>query len=166
MSAAEVRVKVDVRDHVKPGAKFFEWEKKGVPVRLELGPRDLESGQVVMVRRDLGKDGKAHLPMDGLAAAVAMSLGEMQQALFHRAKAFRDENTTELFDYAALEERLTGDLGFVVAWWCGGEACETKVKADTTATIRVIPYDRTAEVGSCIVCGENAASKAVWARAY
>jgi prolyl-tRNA synthetase len=166
LAAAGVRSKVDDRDHLKPGAKFFEWEKKGVPVRIELGPRDIESGSAVVVRRDTGKEGKESISIDALAARVPEMLTDLQQALFDRAKARLDAETYDIDEYGALTERLNGDLGFVRADWCGSEACEAKVKEDTTATIRVIPEEGEGIEGSCVVCGESATLRPVWARSY
>jgi prolyl-tRNA synthetase len=164
--AAGVRIRVDDRDHLKPGAKFFEWEKKGVPVRMELGPRDLENRQVVLVRRDLGKAGKEFAPMEGLAARLPGIFKEMQQALFDRALANRREHTVDIDSWDGLREVLNGDLAFVHAHWCGSAECEAKVKDETTATIRVVPAAGEDNPGTCVVCGAAARRKPVWARAY
>lgn len=161
-----VRIKVDDRDHLKPGAKFFEWEKKGVPIRIELGPRDLAARQVVLARRDLGKAGKEALPMEGLAARLPGILEQMQQALFDQALKLRQEHTMDVGAWAELVEVLNGDLAFVNAHWCGSEECEARVKNETTATIRVVPDEGEDNHGECVVCGKNADRKPVWARSY
>jgi len=161
-----VRVKLDDRDHLKPGAKFYEWERKGVPVRMEMGPRDVEADQVVFTRRDLGKAGKTDARTSAVPDAVEAALGEMQKALFDRALAFREENTHDLDDWDGMRDLLNGDLGFANARWCGRVECEEKVKAETTATIRVIPEDDSGDPGPCVVCGEAAKLRPVWARSY
>jgi prolyl-tRNA synthetase len=161
-----IRMRLDDRDHVKPGAKFFEWEKKGVPVRIELGPRDLAAGKVVLVRRDTGKAGKEDAPIEGLAARLPGIMDDLQQSLFDKALAHRLENTLDLDTYEEMLTVLNGDLGFVNADWCGGAECEAKVKADTTATIRVIPEEGGEARGACVVCGKPGTARPVWARAY
>jgi prolyl-tRNA synthetase len=161
-----VRTKIDERDHLKPGAKFFEWEKKGVPVRLEIGPRDVDSGKVTAVRRDTGKAGKTELPIAGLARFLGEYLEEIQQGLFDRALENREAHTHDVEGYDGLVEILNGELGFVRARWCESEECEAKVKDETTATIRVIPEDATDDPGPCAVCGADSRLRPVWARAY
>ncbi len=161
-----VRIKVDDRDHLKPGAKFFEWEKKGVPLRIELGPRDLAAKKVVLARRDLGKAGKEDLPMDGLAVRLPGILEQMQQGLFERALKNRQDHTVDIDSWGDLVEVLNGELAFVNAHWCGSEECEVKVKSKTTATIRVVPDEGEHNQGACVVCGRDADRKPVWARSY
>jgi len=164
--AAGIRAKADDRDHLKPGAKFFEWEKKGVPVRIELGPRDIEAGTAVLVRRDTGKAGKESVPIDSLAALIPGILEDLQRSLFDAAKARMEAETYDISDYGEMAGRLNGDLGFVRADWCGSEACEAKVKQETTATIRVIPEEGEGIDGTCVVCGEKAELRPVWSRSY
>ncbi|MHC4472991.1 MAG: proline--tRNA ligase [Planctomycetota bacterium] len=166
LHAAGIRARVDDRDHLKPGAKFFEWEKKGVPVRLELGPRDVDAGHVVLVRRDQGKAGKAEVAIAALPERIGSILEEVQQGLYDRALENRETHTHDVEEYGAFEEILNGDLGFVRARWCESEDCEAKVKDETTATIRVIPEDDRDAPGKCVVCGEEARLRPIWARAY
>ncbi len=140
-----VRVKVDWNETTTPGYKFNEWELRGVPLRVEVGPRDVRDGQAVVVRRDTrAKEAVAH---SALAARVQTLLDEMQQALYDRAVRFRAEHTHWASDYAEFQ-RLIEDRGFIEAWWCGNAACETQIKNDTKATIRCIPLDQSAHPGS------------------
>src|SRR5690606_28771534 len=134
------RVFVDRRDDKTPGWKFNEWEMKGVPVRLEIGPRDVAQEQVIAVRRDTGE--KQPLPISGLADAIPTLLDEIQQSLFAAAKKMLDENTVTVDSYDVLKERVAASAGFSRAYWCGSEECETQVKAETKATIRCIPFDQ------------------------
>lgn len=161
----DVRVKVDDRDGYSPGWKFNEWELKGVPLRIEIGPRDVEKGEVVLARRDQpGKEGKSSIPLAGISEAVSDTLTAIQSALLQRATNFRDENTSEATDYDQL--KTTVATGFSRAWWCGNPSCEDQVKADTQATTRCMPLDQPGGDGECIVCGESAKEITVFARAY
>ena len=118
MSDAGIRVKMDEREGVSPGFKFNDWEMRGVPLRLELGPKDVAKGSVVLARRDRpGKEGKAFVPQQGIAAAVAQMLEEIQKALYDRALAFRKANTAEPADYEEFKKAV--EKGFAFAWWCG-----------------------------------------------
>jgi len=161
---ASLRVRVDDREEHRPGYKFNEWELKGVPVRVEVGPRDLDAGQVTVVRRDSGEKEACALP-DAVARITAL-MDEIQAGLFRDAVEFRERHTFRTGDYGEMSALLEDPGGFVVAGWCGGEECETKVKADTKATIRYLPLDPHPVEGSCIVCGERAAEEASWALAY
>lgn len=158
------RVFVDRRDDKTPGWKFNEWEMKGVPVRLEIGPRDVAQEQVIAVRRDTGE--KQPLPISGLADAIPTLLDEIQQSLFAAAKKMLDENTVTVDSYDVLKERVAANAGFSRAYWCGSEECETQVKAETKATIRCIPFDQPGVPGTCIVCGGASEQEVIWARAY
>ncbi len=159
------RVHVDEREEMTPGYKFNEWEMRGVPLRLEIGPRDLKADQVVLARRDVpGREGKSPAPTAGLAAAVRDALDAVQAALLERAVAFREERTCEPADYDGLREAL--GRGFALAWWCGSPECEARVKEETRATTRCIPFEQPEGGGACVVCGQPAAERAVWARAY
>ena len=161
---AGIRVRLDDRDGLRPGFKFNEWERKGVPVRVEIGPRDLDAGQVTLARRDTGE--KEPCPMAGVPGRVRTLLDEVQRRLFEDAGAFRDAHTFRAADYGEMRTLLEEPGGFVVGGWCGGEACETRVKADTKATIRLLPLDPEPVEGTCIVCGEPATERATWAIAY
>jgi prolyl-tRNA synthetase len=163
--AADVRVKMDTREGFSPGFKFNDWEMRGVPLRIELGPKDVAKGSVVLARRDRpGKEGKSFVPRNGLAAAVIQALGEIQQALYDRALAFRDANTHDPKDYAAFKQAV--EKGFAFSFWCGSADCEAKIKEETKATMRCIPLEQPGGSGTCIFCGQPARERAIFARAY
>jgi prolyl-tRNA synthetase len=164
--AGRYRLKVDDREEVTPGFKFNEWELRGVPLRIEIGPRDVEKQSVVLARRDVpGRPGKAFVPMEGIADAVGDMLETIQVAMLADATAFRDANIHEAQTYDALKE-IVAD-GWARAYWCGDPACETRIKEDTKATSRNIPLDQEgAGAGVCVVCGDPAEEWAYWARAY
>ena len=165
MLGQNARLKVDNRDEYSPGWKFNEWELKGVPLRIEIGPRDIAKEQVVIARRDVpGRDGKSFVPLAGLADAVPDMLKDIQNSLLTRATEFRDANISEPADYDSFQEAVT--QGFARAWWCGEVACEDKVKDDTRATTRCIPSDQPGGSGACIVCGKPAGEITIFARAY
>lgn len=160
-----VRLKVDDREGYTVGWKFNEWELRGVPLRLEIGPKDVAQGQVALARRDVpGREGRAFVPQEGLAARVNDLLADIQRSLFERAVAFRAAHTFYPKTYD--EFRQAVENGFAWAWWCGDEACENRVKEDTKATTRCIPLDQPGGTGRCIVCGRPADEMAVFARAY
>jgi len=160
-----VRLKVDDREEYSPGWKFNEWELRGVPLRIEIGPRDVAQEQVVLARRDRpGRAGKSSVPLAGLAGAVTDALTLIQNDLLGRATEFRDANTREPADYEAFKEAVA--QGFARAWWCGALACEDKIKEETKATTRCIPFEQPASAGHCLVCGGEAREVAIFARAY
>jgi prolyl-tRNA synthetase len=162
---AEIRVKVDEREGVTPGYKFNDWEMRGVPLRIEIGPKDVAKGSVALARRDKpGKEGKSFVPRAGLAQHVAKTLVEIQAALFDRALAFRKANTVEPHDYA--EFRAAVENGFAFCFWCGQSACEEKIKEDTKATLRCIPLEQPGGSGTCVACGAASTEKAIFAKAY
>jgi prolyl-tRNA synthetase len=160
-----VRVQLDDRDMYTPGWKFAEWEMRGVPLRLEIGPKDIEKGQVLLARRDTRE--KIPTPMEGLAGRVRELLDSIQQSLFDRARQFRDDHTTSTDSYDEFKTILEGRPGFVVSPWCGDEACEAQIKADTQATVRNLPFDAPKPAGrNCIKCGRPAVATAYFAKAY
>ena len=161
-----VRIHVDDRDAYSPGWKFNEWEMRGVPLRIEIGPRDVQQSQVMLVRRDLaGRARKQASPIgDGLADAVRSMLDEIQKNLYQQALGFREEHTHYPEDYEAFREAVAE--GFASVWWCGDAACEAQIKEDTKATLRCIPLEQESGSGTCIRCGEKAHERAVFARAY
>jgi prolyl-tRNA synthetase len=163
LATSGIRVTLDERDE-RPGWKFAEWELRGVPLRLEIGPKDIEKAQVLIVRRDSRE--KTGVPMEGLPGRVRGMLDEVQQALFRRALEFREAHTQRVSSYDAFKEVMDGRPGFVIAPWCGSEGCEAQIKADTQATIRNIPIDGAAATGSCIRCGSHPAVEAWFAKAY
>ncbi len=163
--AAGIRVKMDEREGVSPGFKFNDWEMRGIPLRLEIGPKDVAKGSVVLARRDRpGKDGKAFVQQQGLAASVAPLLEEIQKSLYDRALAFRLANTFEPATYD--EFRSAVERGFAFSWWCGSSECEANIKEETKATMRCIPLEQPGGSGKCIHCGLPANEKAIFARAY
>ena len=164
--AARYRVTMDDREGLTPGFKFNEWELRGVPLRVEIGPRDVEQESVVLARRDVpGRAGKSPVPMAGLDQAVGEMLDVIQAGMLAAATAFRDAHIHEAEDYQHLTQIVTE--GWASAYWCGNPACESKIKDDTKATSRNIPQDQQDRgSGSCIVCGGPAEEWAYWARAY
>ena len=159
------RLKVDDRSEVTPGFKFNEWEMRGVPLRIEIGPKDVEKGSVALARRDLpGKAGKSFVSQNGLATQVEHTLQQIHQALFDRALAFRQANTHDPQSYAELVDAMQS--GWALSWWCERAECEARVKEDSKATTRCIPLEQPDGVGRCIVCNEPAQRKVYFARAY
>jgi prolyl-tRNA synthetase len=165
LKEAGIRVKVDDREQLSPGFKFNDWEMRGVPLRIEIGPKDVEKGSVAMARRDiLGRDGKSFVPQDGLADTVKETLETIQANMFETAKKFRDENIHDPANYDELKKVV--EKGWALSWWCESAECEAKVKEDTKATTRVIPLDQPEGEGKCIVCGNKAEVKVYFAKAY
>ena len=164
LTAAGVRVRLDARDAYTPGWKFAEWELRGVPLRLEIGPRDIEKSQVMLVRRD--NRAKAPVTRAQLAARVSQLLREIQQALFDRARQFLDDRTTRIDSYDEFKQTMEGRPGFVMAPWCGQAACEAAIKADTQATIRSLPMNGADVTGQCVRCDAPAREAAYFAKAY
>jgi prolyl-tRNA synthetase len=164
LRAAGVRARLDDRDNLRPGAKHYEWERRGTPVRIEFGPRDAKAGTCVIVRRDVA--GKSPAPVAGLGKAVAALLGTIQGEMLARARTWRDERTFSLDDYGAFRTEIEAHPGFYRMRWCGSAECETKVKDETKATIRCIPLDGAADAGACVVCGKPSERRVIWARAY
>lgn len=164
LKAAGVRVEADCTD-ARPGWKFNEWELKGVPLRIELGPRDLAAGQATVARRDTRA--KEAVPLDGVATRVPELLDDVQATLFERAQAFVDSSTYVAADYDGFKEIMSTRRGFIRAYWCGSAECERAIKEQTRATIRVIPED-SADHGSgeCIYDGRPAAELALFAQSY
>jgi prolyl-tRNA synthetase len=159
------RFKVDLRTEVTPGFKFNDWELRGVPLRIEIGPKDVDNGVVTLARRHLpGKAGKSTLPLDQLSNQIGTILEEIQAALLERATRFRDEHIFDPKDYEELKEVVQN--GWAYSWWCGSAECEAKVKEDTKATTRCMPLDQPDGSGTCIVCGKPSQRKVYFARAY
>jgi len=163
--AAIVRVHVDDRDEYSPGWKFNDWEMRGVPLRVEIGPRDVEREQVTLARRDVpGREGKSSVPLRGLVEEVQEMLVTIQADLYRRALDFREAHTHDPKDYAEFREVVSN--GFAYSWWCGDADCEAQIKEDTKATLRCIPLEQGTEKGKCIRCGKEASERAVFGRAY
>ncbi|MDL2318260.1 proline--tRNA ligase [Eubacteriales bacterium OttesenSCG-928-A19] len=162
LAAAGLRVKFDDRDTVTPGFKFNDWELKGVPLRVEVGPRDLEAGQVMIARRDTFE--KLALPMEGLADALTGLLGEIQRTMFEQAKAYRDAHIKTVHTYEELAEAIQD--GFALGMWCGDPACEEKLKTDLSGTTRNMPFDQTPVGDTCPICGKPGKHVMYFAKAY
>ena len=161
----DFRVKLDERDEVTPGFKFNEWELLGVPLRIEVGPKDIAKGTVVFARRDMpGKAGKSFIERSQLKSQVTEALANIQVSMYERALAFRKANTYDAIEYAEMEQIV--QKGWAYAWFCEEAACETKIKDGTKATIRCIPLEQPGGEGKCIVCGKTATKKVYIARAY
>ena len=162
------RVRVDAREGIRPGEKYYEWELRGVPLRLELGPRDLDQNSVMSARRDT--KAKAPLSMNDLAPQLAALLESIQNQMFADAKARRDAAThREPMSYDTFRQLMDGEGGFVYAGWNGDPAVEARVKEETKATIRVIPdpeFRSPTAPDKCMVTGEKAKHEVVWAKAY
>ncbi len=159
------RLKVDDRSEVTPGFKFNDWEMRGVPLRIEIGPKDVEKGSVALARRDKpGREGKSFIPQAELAAAVADLLTDIQKSLLARATAFREGHIFDPKDYAELTEVVQN--GWAYSYWCESAECEAKVKEDTKASTRCMPIDQEEGKGKCIVCGKDARRKVYFAKAY
>jgi prolyl-tRNA synthetase len=158
------RVRVDDRDDVRPGFKFNEWELRGVPARVELGPRDLDSNQATLVPRLTGT--KEQVPLSDLGERLSFVLAQAQSGLFDEAQDFRDRHTFRPADLSEMSRLLDDPGGFLLAGWCGSDECEAKVKAETKATIRFLPLEPSPPGGPCIVCGQPAVDEAAWAQAY
>ena len=157
-------VKLDDRDQYKPGYKFAEWEMVGVPLRIEIGPRDIDNNQVVAVRRDNRE--KQSISVDNLNDHVSSLLETMQQDLFNKALEFQKANTYSIDDYEEFKKILAEQGGFIESHWCGDAACEEKVKDDTKATIRNIPFNQKEEGGNCIICKKQSQGRVIFAKAY
>ncbi|OLD64780.1 MAG: proline--tRNA ligase [Acidobacteria bacterium 13_1_40CM_2_68_5] len=158
------RVKVDLREEVSPGWKFNEWELKGVPLRLEIGPRDLDKSQFTAVRR-LDRR-KIPVPRDGLAARAADLLEEIQNDMLEKGRAFLRANTRDVKDYGELQRGLDESGGFFRAHWCGAADCEKQIKDDTKATVRCIPLEGNRRDGTCVRCGRASKQWVYFARSY
>jgi len=167
-ASTPIRVHVDHRDGMKPGAKYYEWELRGVPLRMELGPRDLDQQQCVLVRRD--SRAKAPVPLGALGARVPALLAAIQDDMRAAAMARREAHSLRgPITYDRFREVMDGEGAFVYAGWCGDAACEAQIKEETKATIRVLPDDefRSAEAStSCLRCARPATAEALWAKAY
>ncbi len=157
------RVKVDDSDK-SPGWKFSEAEMRGIPVRVEIGPKDIEANQAVIVRRDTRE--KIVVALDELEAKVTETLDTMQKDMLERARQHRDKHTYVATNYDEFKEILATKPGFVKAMWCGDEACELKIKEDTTATSRCMPFAQEHLADTCVCCGKPAKAMVYWGKAY
>ena len=160
-------VHIDDRDQFRPGWKFNEWELKGVPVRIEIGPKDLDANQITCARRDnLQRDAKVQIPLADVPRRIAELMDNIQKNMFEKARKFRDENTHEISSYEELKEIIENERGFAVGFWAGSTEDEMKIKDETKATIRCMPSDENAGEGKCFLTGKTSTTRAIFARAY
>ncbi|MCE5168094.1 proline--tRNA ligase [Paenibacillus profundus] len=164
LKQAGVRVRMDDRSDISPGWKFNEYEMRGVPVRLEIGPRDMENGVCILVSRITGE--KRVVEQANLVEEVRKMLADVHQEMYDRAKQFRDEHFYTVDSIDEMKAEMEEKRGFTLAGWCGSEACEKHVKDETGATSRNIPFDPQEKKTTCLVCGEAAKHTVVFARAY
>jgi prolyl-tRNA synthetase len=163
LEAKGISAKIDARDNVRSGFKFAEWELKGVPVRLALGPRDMQNGTIETARRDTLE--KQVIPQAGAAEFVERLLPEIQRNIYQKALDFREKNTFIVDSYSEFKQRIE-DGGFFLCHWDGTAETEEKIKEETKATIRCIPLDAPKEPGACMVTGKPSEQRVVFARAY
>jgi prolyl-tRNA synthetase len=161
--SSKFRVEADLRDEYRPGWKFNEHELRGVPLRIEIGPKDIEKGQVVAIRRDTKE--KIFIPQDKLVAEVEVLLQKIQESLYDKALMFQNDNTTLVESLDDMKNAMRKKRGFMDAHWCGSPECEEKVKTETKATIRVLPFDDKQSEGDCVICGKPG-KRAIFAQAY
>ena len=158
------RVILDDREQYKPGYKFTEWEVQGIPVRVEIGPRDVDNGEVVVVRRDTRE--KISVKADNVVAEVETLLEVIQKDLFNKDEAHREENSFKIDDYKEFKKVNEEKGGFIYSHWCGDGDCELRIKDNTKATIRAIPENNPQEDGKCIKCGRPSKERVIFAKAY
>ncbi|MEH7885279.1 proline--tRNA ligase [Bacillus sp. JJ1609] len=157
------RIGIDASDK-KPGWKFNEYEMKGIPVRLEVGPKDIENGQVVLARRDTGE--KIFVSLEDLETKLPELLEDIQRSLYEKALNHREDKTNAALNLDEFKTVLEKETGFIKAMWCGGRACEDKIKEETTATSRCIPFEQEHVGEKCVCCGKEAEKMVLWAKAY
>jgi prolyl-tRNA synthetase len=163
LEEAGLRVKVDDSDK-NPGWKFAEQEMRGIPVRVEMGPRDIEANQAVIVRRDNRE--KTVVSIDELAVKINEILAAMQKDMLERARQHRDAHTYSAHNYEEFKEIIAEKPGFVKGMWCGEQACEDKIKEETTATSRCMPFEQEQISDVCVCCGKPAKKLVYWGKAY
>jgi prolyl-tRNA synthetase len=160
-----IRIKVDDRLELTPGFKFNDWELRGVPLRIEIGPKDVENNAVTAARRDIaGREGKTSISMENLGQQVSELLDSVQKNMYEKAVSFREAHTFSPEDYAQFQEAILS--GWALSLWCGSADCETRIKEDTKATIRCIPLEQDDAGGTCVYCGKKAEKKAIFSRSY
>jgi len=164
LTGAGLSVRLDDRENLSPGFKFNEWELLGVPLRIELGPKDLEKGQAMTSRRP--DRGKEPVPLDRLAERVPQILEEIQAGMLQAARDRRTAMTTPVDDYASFRSLVEEKGGFLLAPWCGRSTCEQQIHEETKATIRVLAFDQPEEKGSCLICGQESPRRVHFAKAY
>jgi prolyl-tRNA synthetase len=169
LDQAGLRVRLDDREGLTPGFKYNDWEMRGVPLRIELGPRDIAANEAVLARRDVaGRDGKSKAPIDQIVDHTKTLLDDIQKNLYRQARTVMDANTHQLDRYDELVAKMSGDGGGGLAniHWCGNPACENTIREETRATCRAIPLNQSDEAGKCIICGEGSVQRSYFAKAY
>jgi prolyl-tRNA synthetase len=165
LAKADIRVTLDEREGQSPGWKFNDWEMRGVPVRVELGPKDVAKQAAVLARRDRpGREGKISAALNELPATIQGLLAEIHQSMHDKALAFRKANTHDANDIEELKRAV--ETGFALAFWCGSADCEAKIKEETRATMRCIPLEQPGGTGKCVYCAAPANERAIFGRAY
>ncbi len=159
-----IRTKIDDREEMSPGWKFNEYEMRGVPIRIELGPKDIEKDQFVLARRDTGD--KEFLPLAQLTNIIPNKLDEIQFNMFNKAKQFMDSHTFEAENIEKIKEQLLDSKGFIYSWWCDDITCLEKIKEEAGVTARVIPFEQREGQGKCVCCGKDSNTTIVLARSY
>jgi prolyl-tRNA synthetase len=157
------RVILDAAEEFTPGWKFSEYEMRGVPLRIEIGPRDIRNNQVILVRRDTMA--KEAVSLDSLQEKITQILSQIQDSMLKAARKFQEENTYEVEKYEDFKEVLESKRGLLKAFWCGSQDCEDKIKEETMATIRVVPLEQK-EKGKCVFCQADAGQWVYFAKAY
>jgi prolyl-tRNA synthetase len=158
-----IRTYIDDREQYTPGWKYHEWEMKGVPLRVEIGPRDIESKQITLVRRDTGK--KTAVPQADSATQIVNTLDEIQQSLLHKAKETQAKLTTTANNMKEFEHIIETTGGFVKAFLSEDNDCEERIKLETGATVRIVPFNESAR-GQCVFCGAQNSREVIFARSY
>lgn len=160
----QVRLQVDWDEEHTPGWKFNEWELRGVPLRVEVGPRDVKNNQVVLVRRDTRT--KEIVPLEKVKGRIAELLDQIQRDMLQRARDFMAERTRRVDGFEEFATTVAQEKGFLLAHWCGGAKCEAKIKEETGATIRCLPLESELEEGSCVWCSQPSGQRVVFGKAY
>ena len=162
--AKNFRIKLDDRDNYSPGFKFNDWEMRGVPVRIEIGPRDIENGECILVRRDTLE--KETVKLDNLENELKKLLEDIQTNMFNECLKRREEKTTVAHSLDEILKNLEENQGYVKTMWCGSTECEEKVKEVTNAHSRCIPFEQENLGDTCAICGKKAETMIVWGRQY
>jgi prolyl-tRNA synthetase len=160
----EYNLVLDDRDQYKPGYKFSEWELQGIPLRIEIGPKDEQKKQLVLVRRD--NRNKIYISLSDIRNKIKEQLVIMQKDLLEKSRTFQEKNSYEIDRYDFFREQIENPGGFFKAHWCGSERCEQKVQEETKATIRLIPFHQKKEKGKCMICNQNSNMRVIFAKAY
>jgi prolyl-tRNA synthetase len=166
LAAAGVRVEIDTREGQRPGFKFNDWEMRGVPVRMEIGPKDVDNNAVVLARRDVpGREGKQTLSQDNIVEVIIDLLDDVQAGMLQQATEFRDANIHDVASYDELKQVIEVG-GWARGWWAGSDDDERRIKDETGATIRCFPFDQPQGSGQCLLTGGSASEAALFARSY